>query len=47
MQGEARNVRVWQTGNTGIYGDKVLSGIKGDVKLENLTENALGKANRD
>ena len=48
MQGEARNVRVWRTGNTEYTETKYYQvSREGDVKLENLTENALGKANQE
>ena len=48
MQGEARNVRVWRTGNTEYTETKYYHvSREGDVKLENLTENALGKANQE
>ena len=48
MQGEARNVRMWRTGNTEYTETKYYQvSREGDVKLENLTENALGKANQE
>lgn len=46
MQGNARNIRVWRSGNT-EYTETSHYGIarEGDVSLNNLTENALSKAN--
>lgn len=44
MQGEARNVRVWRTGNTEYTETKYYQvSREGDVKLENLTEMHLGR----
>lgn len=46
MQGEARNIRVWRTGDTEHTETKHYAVRRqGDVTLRNLTENALQKAN--
>ena len=46
LQGDARNIRVWRTGDI-EYTETKHYGIlrEGEVKLSNLTENALAKAN--
>ena len=46
MQGDARSVRMWTTGNTQYTETKYYAVEReGDVTLRNLTENALKKAN--
>lgn len=46
VQGSARNVRVWRSGNTEYTETKHYAVEReGDVSLHNLTENALQKAN--
>ena len=46
MQGDARSVRMWTTGNTQYTETKYYAVEReGDVSLRNLTENALKKAN--
>lgn len=46
MQGEARDVRVWRSGNTEYTQTKFYDVRReGEVRLHNLTENALQKAN--
>lgn len=46
MQGDARNIRVWRTGDTEFTETKHYAVEReGDISLTNLTENALQKAN--